>query len=387
MPIREDYYRILQVDPLADPEVIEAAYKKLSKKYHPDISKDKNAEEIMKRINLAYGVLRDDKKREAYNMGRHNKKTPEDRRQARVIKEDSLSVFEAKNILDNYFNSIKERNFDTSYGLLSKKDRGNISKDDYIYWQNSVSKIFKLKDHNLRLSSSYKYLKLKDQVYEKAFEFSIDLKEYNLVMEIEENSSLSRYVIFEKGKWSLFLGYDTIQPFIDKFENLKELLTNKYIIQELDENYSKVDPLTGFLNKKGIIEKIENEALRHERYGNFFSLIRVNLSIKLYDKDLSKTRLDTMNLLVKNIGQFLSNNLREIDYIGRWDEDSFLLLLPETPDSSAFRVLKRIERSFKNNFPCSRRKEWQVKLDFSKIEYKPCLGKKESLREVRFGMK
>jgi curved DNA-binding protein CbpA len=47
------------VDPSADPEVIEAAYRRLALKYHPDHNRgDSQAEEQMKRINAAFGVLR-----------------------------------------------------------------------------------------------------------------------------------------------------------------------------------------------------------------------------------------------------------------------------------------------------------------------------------------
>jgi hypothetical protein len=54
-----DLYRVLQVDPSADPEVIEAAYKRLALKYHPDHNRgDPRAEAQMKRINEAYRVLR-----------------------------------------------------------------------------------------------------------------------------------------------------------------------------------------------------------------------------------------------------------------------------------------------------------------------------------------
>ena len=57
-PLDGDLYRVLQVDPSADPEVIEAAYKRLALKYHPDHNRgDIRAEEQMKRINEAYRVL------------------------------------------------------------------------------------------------------------------------------------------------------------------------------------------------------------------------------------------------------------------------------------------------------------------------------------------
>ncbi|MCX5799662.1 MAG: DnaJ domain-containing protein, partial [Proteobacteria bacterium] len=50
----EDYYEILQVHHLAEPEVIQAAYRKLAQKYHPDIDKSPAAVERMKKINIAY---------------------------------------------------------------------------------------------------------------------------------------------------------------------------------------------------------------------------------------------------------------------------------------------------------------------------------------------
>ena len=56
--VGEDLYRVLQVDPSADHEVIAAAYKRLALRYHPDHnSGDPSAEERMRRINEAYRVL------------------------------------------------------------------------------------------------------------------------------------------------------------------------------------------------------------------------------------------------------------------------------------------------------------------------------------------
>ena len=53
------YYQVLQVDPNASPEVIEAAYRRLAKIYHPEVNKSPDAERKMKQINSAYQVLRD----------------------------------------------------------------------------------------------------------------------------------------------------------------------------------------------------------------------------------------------------------------------------------------------------------------------------------------
>ena len=62
-------FTILQVSEDAEPEVIEAAYKSLSKKYHPDIDKSKDAEEKMKDINWAYDILSDSIKKTQWIRG------------------------------------------------------------------------------------------------------------------------------------------------------------------------------------------------------------------------------------------------------------------------------------------------------------------------------
>lgn len=52
-------YKVLAVDPSADPEVIGAAYRALSKKFHPDVNKAPDAEARMRELNRAYDILKD----------------------------------------------------------------------------------------------------------------------------------------------------------------------------------------------------------------------------------------------------------------------------------------------------------------------------------------
>lgn len=60
-----DWYAILQVHDSAEPEVIEAAYKRVVRKYHPDVNASPDATAIMQRLNDAYAVLSDPRKRSA----------------------------------------------------------------------------------------------------------------------------------------------------------------------------------------------------------------------------------------------------------------------------------------------------------------------------------
>jgi curved DNA-binding protein len=67
----KDYYEILGVTRGADADEVKRAYRKLARKYHPDVSKEKNAESKFKELQEAYEVLRDSEKRAAYDhLGR-----------------------------------------------------------------------------------------------------------------------------------------------------------------------------------------------------------------------------------------------------------------------------------------------------------------------------
>lgn len=68
----KDYYKILGVKRDASEADIKKAYRVLARKYHPDVSKESNAEEKFKEVAEAYEVLKDKEKREAYDqLGRY----------------------------------------------------------------------------------------------------------------------------------------------------------------------------------------------------------------------------------------------------------------------------------------------------------------------------
>ena len=68
----KDYYGVMGVDRKASAEEIKNAYRKLARKYHPDVSKEPDAEEKFKEIGEAYETLKDPEKRAAYDqLGSH----------------------------------------------------------------------------------------------------------------------------------------------------------------------------------------------------------------------------------------------------------------------------------------------------------------------------
>ena len=68
---KRDYYEVLGVSKTASDDEIKSAFRKLAKKYHPDINKDKDAPEKFKEAQEAYAVLSDKQKRSQYDEFGH----------------------------------------------------------------------------------------------------------------------------------------------------------------------------------------------------------------------------------------------------------------------------------------------------------------------------
>lgn len=72
----KDYYALLEVDPSADLNTIKTAYRRLARKYHPDVSSEKDAERKFKAMAEAYEVLKDSDKRAEYDLLRQHRDDP-----------------------------------------------------------------------------------------------------------------------------------------------------------------------------------------------------------------------------------------------------------------------------------------------------------------------
>lgn len=89
-----DPYRVLGVPRSADSDTIRKAFKKLAKRYHPDVSQEPDAEERFKAVNGAYAVLGDEEKRKAWDeFGEASTRPGFDANRARAFHQGGMGGF------------------------------------------------------------------------------------------------------------------------------------------------------------------------------------------------------------------------------------------------------------------------------------------------------
>jgi diguanylate cyclase (GGDEF)-like protein len=98
------------------------------------------------------------------------------------------------------------------------------------------------------------------------------------------------------------------------------------------------DELTGLANRRALLQALATQVTRSRRYGNLLSLGAVSIR---YPGD-SNGRLPDISIL--NFSQYMRERLRWSDTIGRYEEQLFLLLMPETSEPDALKLLQQLQQ-------------------------------------------
>jgi diguanylate cyclase (GGDEF)-like protein len=102
------------------------------------------------------------------------------------------------------------------------------------------------------------------------------------------------------------------------------------------EDLTITDRLTGMANRKATLQALEAQVTRSRRYGNLFSLG----AMRLTHPDKPDMALPDETILT--MAHYLRERLRWADIIGRYENELFLLLMPETSLEDATRILEQI---------------------------------------------
>jgi diguanylate cyclase (GGDEF)-like protein len=103
------------------------------------------------------------------------------------------------------------------------------------------------------------------------------------------------------------------------------------------------DSLTGLLNRHGLVERLDTELRRAQRYGQPLSILLIDLD---HLKEINDRHgHDAGDDALRRVGRAIHSGGRATDIAGRWGGDEFLVLAPSTPPDDARWLGERIRRS------------------------------------------
>ncbi len=104
------------------------------------------------------------------------------------------------------------------------------------------------------------------------------------------------------------------------------------------EDLKLTDELTGLANRRAIAQALDLHVSRSRRYKNPLSTVLVAVDLQ----KLASVRPLSTDPATLAVSRYLRDRLRWVDQIGRWEEDQFLLVLPETSEADARGLLDKI---------------------------------------------
>lgn len=123
----------------------------------------------------------------------------------------------------------------------------------------------------------------------------------------------------------------------DVSEQEKLAEENARLRQQVDD-LKLTDELTGLPNRRAISQALDLHVSRSRRYQNPLSIVLVSVDLQ----KLASVRPLSIEPVALAVSRFLRDRLRWVDQIGRWDDDLFLLVLPETTEPHARGLVDKI---------------------------------------------
>lgn len=377
-----DYYRVLEVHYDARPEIIQAAYKRLSRLYHPDSATTADAAK-MKLLNEAYQILHDTQRRSEY----HAKWLEHCSARNRFVTSGLLtppgqgdsSIESARAVMELFFQAQKFRKHDEAYLLLTKEDHEHTGADDFATWRNLVEKCYEMQDFKVRYFSSYRKCRIGDTIYPYVAEFAVTVTDMDtLTMEVS-SETLHKYTAFDGVSWKVCLGVRSVQKSILQLQLLAEKRENFDPMMLYRSAVSFHDPLTGLLSERGFMEEAGREAQRSKRYHNPFSLAVFKLHQRKDTGDSQEQSSNYRGLCL--FSSILTHSLRGTDISGKLNNDMIICLFIETRIDGAKRAVHKFHRLFEEKLK-RQRQENQYFLSHGIVEYQEYKNIEECVYEA-----
>ena len=152
------------------------------------------------------------------------------------------------------------------------------------------------------------------------------------------------------------------QHLLSLFGQHASIAIENALLFEKVQRFARIDDVTGLLNRRAFIEMGEYEVNRSKRHGHPISLAMVDLDdFKRINDTLGHIAGDDV---LREISQFLRQNIRNIDIIGRYGGDEAIILMPETNQQNAFLAINRLREFIENKIFILGKKTFKITASF-----------------------
>lgn len=353
----EDYYGLLQVHPQAEQEIIQGAYKRLCRKYHPDVNPTASASQLMTRINEAYEVLSSPTARRQYHAEwQRRNNTPGQASAPRVeVRERVVYVNReqphggteaAAKIVGQYFQYLSKRDYKNAYSTISTADKDCFGYGAYVEWQESVSQLYEVGSTKLKLFKRYEAMKINDSGLKlPCEEYTVTINEKNKSTGAVSEYNLTKYAVLEQGGWRVYLGYRDLTPLMIQFKVMASNLKEVQLLSLWERHKQQNDLEMGLPNRAGFEQAASREIYRHKRYARPFTIAVFSVAMPPH----IAVEQELHSRILKYAGYVISQTIREVDSMAWLGDNYFGAVLAETSKQNATSAVRRILKTVRHD--------------------------------------
>ena len=381
-------YRVLGVKVGAGMADVTTSYRQLCRTYHPDITDDPEAEEQMKKINIAYTVLRDkfkresafrdrqtfarpvkrypsadagrqaaDKQRQADDAQRQAREAQERKAAAeaqRQAKEDqerraaerAAASADAEKLaycaLHEYFDALNACDYSKAYNCLSNHDKRHINQEGFKKWRESVARLYPMREFKIASGSSIAVVTWGDNKSYHARKFRVAITEDDYKDDAALSGDIDKLVINENGKWGVFLGYKEISQLTRSFEKRFETKKKRDVEKILEVYAAGLHPEYNMLNLDGLRKTVSKELYRLRRYGGAMTFA----ALSIRHNGITSVGSDD---LLRSAAKTICSELRETDVPAYTGDGVFAIMFVELGKKNAENVIRKLIESIRKN--------------------------------------
>ena len=360
-----DHYKTLGLSFGAGIGDLTSSYKRLCRIYHPDINSEPGSEELMKRINIAYTVLREKFEREAALRERlaHTRTarryaSPDARASGAETRRPATGTEkEAYSVIFGYFKALSAYDYSEAYDCLSLYDKRHISRKSFIEWRASVARLFPMREFKIENRSAPATVTFNDDKVLLARKYYVAVTEEDLKNNTICSGSIEKLIINENGEWKVFLGYRNIHELTRTFDERFEAGRKQNVAKLFEEYYDGLHPEYNMFSAAGMRKAAMREIYRQKRFGGTLTFAGISVSV-------SGGREAGQDELLRSAARTINRTLRETDIPAYVGDGVFAILFVELKKKNAEYIIDRLAKKIRGGAGAQLGERAEIKYTF-----------------------